>query len=90
MDIVDELLAEHANDQKWMAEYKQAKCQMLVGLAIREKRLDHQLSQRQLAHQAGIRRAVLARIENGDANPSLKVLGKIADALNTELTISFN
>lgn len=90
MDIVDELLAEHANDQKWMAEYKQAKYQMLVGLAIREKRLDRQLSQRQLARQAGIRRAVLARIENGDANPSLKILGKIANALNTELTISFD
>lgn len=90
MNIVDELLAEHANDQKWMVGYKQAKCQMHVGLAIREKRLDHQLSQRQLAHQAGIRRAVLARIENGDASPSLKVLGKIANALDTELTISFN
>lgn len=90
MDIVDELLAEHANDQKWMAEYKQAKCQMLVGLTIREKRLERQLSQRQLAHQAGIRRALLARIEGGDANPSLKMLEKIAGALNTELTISFN
>lgn len=90
MDIVDELLAEHANDQKWMAEYKQTKCQMLVGLTIRKKRLNHQLSQWQLAHQAGIRRALLAQIENGDANPSLKVLGKIADALNTKLTISFD
>lgn len=90
MDFVNELLAEHANDQKWLAEYKQFKYQMLVGLTIRGKRLELQLSQRQLAHQAGIRRAVLARIESGDANPSLKVLGKIADALDTKLTISFD
>lgn len=53
-----------------------------------EKRLKRKLSQRALARKVGTSQAVIARIEGMNANPSLSLLKRIAQALNTRLQIS--
>lgn len=59
--------------------YKRLGCRVI---AERKKRL---LSQEQLALLADIDRTYLARIEEGKANPSIKVIQKVAKILRIRL-----
>lgn len=51
-------------------------------ISIRQKR---KLSQEQLALLSDLDRTYLARIEEGKANPSIKVLNKISRVLKTRI-----
>lgn len=53
-----------------------------VGERIRRERVKAGLSLAQLANAAGVSKAYLLKVESGDTNPSLGVLGQIADALD--------
>ncbi|OGK09233.1 hypothetical protein A2767_06850 [Candidatus Roizmanbacteria bacterium RIFCSPHIGHO2_01_FULL_35_10] len=53
-------------------------------ISIRQKR---KLSQEQLALLSDLDRTYLARIEEGKANPSVKVLNKLSRVLKTRLSI---
>lgn len=49
--------------------------------------MDRALTQQQLADAAGIARGYLATLESGRANPSLKVVTRIAEALDLEVDL---
>jgi transcriptional regulator with XRE-family HTH domain len=53
-----------------------------VGARVRRERGKARLSLARLASAAGLSKAYLVKIENGATNPSLGVLGQIADALD--------
>jgi XRE family transcriptional regulator, regulator of sulfur utilization len=57
----------------------------LVGTRIRSVRSLRKLTQKNLADLAGIPRATLATVERDDANPSLAVVFKIANALGVTI-----
>lgn len=59
-----------------------------IGNNIRNLRKKKQITQIDLAVMIGIDRAYLSEIENGRTNVSLNVLYAIADALNTNITLS--
>ncbi len=54
----------------------------VVGLNIRKIRKDAGLSQEQLAHKADMDMRYLGGIERGEYNPTVAMLGKIAEALD--------
>lgn len=56
---------------------------------IVEARLEEGLSQQELASRCGMKPANLCRLENGNGNPSVATLNKIAQGLGRELQISF-
>ena len=53
-------------------------------ISVRQKR---KLSQEQLALLSDLDRTYLARIEEGKANPSVKVLNKLARVLKTRISV---
>jgi transcriptional regulator with XRE-family HTH domain len=53
-----------------------------VGERVRREREKAGLSLSQLAEAAGLSKAYLLKVESGTTNPSLRVLGQIADALD--------
>ena len=57
-----------------------------LGKKILKKREIRQLSQEQLALLSNMDRTYLARIEEGKANPSIKVLNKLAQVLRTRIS----
>lgn len=59
----------------------------LVKTIIRE-RIKRGWSQTQLAEAIGSRQPVISRLEQGNGNPSLSTLQKIATALNLSLQVS--
>jgi transcriptional regulator with XRE-family HTH domain len=62
----------------------------LVGQNIRRIRVAQDISQEQLAFDAGVDRSYLGGIERGDENPSVETLEKLARVLACELRTFFD
>ena len=54
---------------------------------ILELRLEKGYSQEELAKKAGTKQAVISRIENGESEPRLETINKIAKALGKKMRI---
>lgn len=59
-----------------------------LGYRIKQARLEKEMLQEDLSKATGIQQADISRIEKGAANPSVKTLKRIADALDVQLSIS--
>lgn len=53
------------------------------GRTVRRRRREQGISQEELADRAGLHRTFISMIERGVRNPSLDVVYKLADALET-------
>ena len=62
---------------------------ILIGYKIKEKRLQKEMSQKELAIKAGIDQSDLSKIERGVLNPTIKMLNKIASSLGSKLKLLF-
>lgn len=58
--------------------------------SIIDARLKQKMSQKDLADKVGTKQSAISRLESGNYNPSLKLLQKVARALNARLSISLN
>ncbi len=58
-----------------------------IGGVIKERRAILNITQRELAEIAGVGINTLTKIERGEANPSMRVLQSILDALGLEIKI---
>lgn len=59
-----------------------------IGLYIKERRQVLGIIQPDLAEMAQVSINTLYKIERGEANPSVKVLNKLAEVLGMELSLS--
>ena len=59
-----------------------------IGLVIKERRQVLGIIQPDLAEMAQVSINTLYKIERGEANPSVKVLNKLAEVLGLELSLS--
>lgn len=67
--------------------YEAARLAFELGAAVRELRVSRRWSQAELASAAGMTQSAVARFEAGGTIPTLPVLGRIAHALDADLTI---
>jgi transcriptional regulator with XRE-family HTH domain len=67
--------------------YDAARLAFELGEAVRELRLAREWSQSDLASAAGMTQSAVARFEAGGTVPTLPVLGRIARALDADLTV---
>ena len=68
--------------------YEQAKLRFELAEAVRSRREELGLSQRQLAERAGMTQPGVARFEAGGTTPTIPVLERLARALELRLTIA--
>ena len=76
-------------DPEIKAEYDRLGPEFEIIEAIIKKRLEKNMSQKELAQKMGTKQSALSRLESGTYNPSLLFLKKIATALDSQLKISF-
>lgn len=62
---------------------------IMVGSAVAAARAKKGLSQKELSELSGIDQSDISKIERGIANPSVNTLNRLAEALDTKLSISF-
>ena len=76
-------------DPEFRARWTAQETQREVMASIVEARTAQGLSQKELADRCGMKAANLCRLENGNCNPSVSTLAKIAHGLGKKLQITF-
>ena len=88
MKTFDEMLAKQMKDEEFKKEYEAIQPEMNEIRASVDARTSQNLTQKELSQLSGITQADLSKIENGNANPSLNTLLKLAKGLGKKLQIS--
>lgn len=82
-DVKKELL----QNKEVAAEYKRLEPRYQLISELIKARLKSGLSQAELAQKIGTKQSAIARIESGNANPTIDFLEKMTSAMNSKLTI---
>jgi len=82
-------LKEQLKDPEFRTEYEALEPEFAIIMAINKARRSTGLTQTQLADKTGIDQSDISRIENGEANPSLQTLKRLASGMNMRLKIEF-
>lgn len=76
-------------DPEFEAEWNEQAAEREVMRSIVEARLAENMTQQELADRCGMKPSNLCRLENGNGNPSVATLSKIAHGLGRKLEINF-
>ena len=71
----DDYLQEQLEDPEFKKEWDDIQPEMDVIRAMIDARIEHNLTQKELAARTGIDQADISKLENGTRNPSLKLYG---------------
>ena len=84
----DELQRE-LQDEGFRKEWNASEQEFRVLAELIEARISSGLTQKELAGKSGVDQANISKIERGLYNPSLRVLWKLADAMDMDLKLVF-
>ena len=84
-----DFLNEQMKDESFAKEYQEASQALELGIEIALRREELGLTQKELANRTAIKQPMIARIEKGQI-PTLPTLQKIAQALDSSITITGN
>jgi ribosome-binding protein aMBF1 (putative translation factor) len=85
----DKVLEKKLKSKKFKQDFNEYGFQLEVAYKIIKLRKSKKISQALLAKRIGTSQSNVARFEAGRQNFSLSFLGKVAEALKTELVVSF-
>ena len=89
MDDLDKYLNEQMKNPEFKQEWDAQSAEREVTRRIVEARIAEGMTQAELAKACGMKPANLCRLENGNGNPSVATLARIAAGLGRRLEISF-
>lgn len=80
-------LKESLKNPKFKKAWEKSEAEYQISRALIAARLYKKISQRELARKANTTQAVISRLENMSANPSIGLIQKVASALNLKLKV---
>jgi transcriptional regulator with XRE-family HTH domain len=89
MRTLEKALAERLKNPDFRAEYEALEPEFAIIQAIIDARKISGLTQHQLAEKTGIAQGDISKLENGNANPSLKTLQRLASGMEMTLKVEF-
>ena len=84
-----EALKEQLKDETFKKEYEALEPEYEIISSLIDARKSNNVTQKQLSEATGIAQSDISKIENGSANPTLKLLQRLADGLNMSLKVEF-
>ena len=84
-----EFLKEQLQNEAFKKEYDALDAEFSIIQAILDARTAAGLTQKDLATRTGIAQADISRLENGNANPSLRTLQRLAEGMGMKLKLEF-
>ena len=87
MQTYDEFKKEILKDPAKRKAYEEHRVEAKIYAALVRERIQHKLTQKQLAQKIGIAQSALARFESGRGNPTLAFLQKVTSALGLKLMV---
>lgn len=79
-------LRENLRDEEFAKMFGAAQAKSSFALTLANARAKSGLTQEELAHKVGVSQAYIARLEGGEANPTLERIGSLLAALGLSLT----
>lgn len=84
----DEITKEMLADPAFKAAYDELEHEYQIAHALIGARLNRHWTQSELAEKAGVKQAYIARLESGDANPTVSSLNRVAKELGLQLKLA--
>lgn len=89
MSSFNEFLNNQLENPEFKKEWDDIQPEMDVIRAMMEARISQNMTQKELAERTGINQADISKLENGTRNPSLKLLKRLADGMDMNLSLVF-
>ena len=87
LKTTEELHTGDLDDPEYRAEWERTHITHEVAMRVISYRVEHQLTQTELARMLGMRQPHIARLEAGEHEPSLATLSRLARVLGLEFHI---
>ena len=88
-DDFQKYLDKQLENKEFRREYEALEPEYIIMKAMIEARREEGLTQKDLSERSGITQADISRLENGNANPSIRTLQRLANAMGKTLKIEF-
>ena len=85
----NDFLQEQLQDPEFRKEYEALQPEHAVVQAIIDARKNAGLTQKELSGRTGIAQGDISKLENGNANPSIRTLQRLAAAMGMTLKVEF-
>ena len=89
MTNFDKFLEEQLKYPEVKKEYDALAPEFTIIQALIDARRIAGMTQKQLSERTGITQSDISKLENGNSNPSIKTLKKLANGMNMDLKIEF-
>lgn len=89
MSSFNEFLNKQLENPEFKKEWDDIQPEMDVIRAMIDARISQNITQKELAERTGINQADISKLENGTRNPSLKLLKRLADGMDMNLSLVF-
>ena len=89
MTNFNDYLTQQMKDPAFNKAYEQLEPEFAIIQAIIDARKSAGITQNELSQKSGIAQGDISKLENGNANPSIKTLQRLAAALGKTLKIEF-
>ena len=85
----NDFLQEQLQDPEFRKEYESLQPERAVIQAMIDARKTSGLTQKELAERTGIAQGDISKLENGNANPSIRTLQRLAFGMGMTLKVEF-
>ena len=89
MTNYDKFIEEQMKEPAFRKEWEALQPEMAIVKAMIDARERTGMTQKELSDKTGITQADISRLENGNANPSLKTLQRLAEGMGMTLKLEF-
>jgi len=89
MDKFEDFIQEQLQDSEFRKEYEALQPERAVIQAMIDARKSSGLTQKELAERTGIAQGDISKLENGNANPSIRTLQRLAAGMGMTLKVEF-
>ena len=89
MTNFNDFLNEQLQDKELKAEYDALEPEFAIIQAMIDARKSKGITQKELSERTGIAQGDISKLENGNGNPSIKTLQRLASAMGMSLKIEF-
>jgi len=89
MKRFDEFLNEQLKDAELKAEYDNLEPEFAIIQAVIDIRKQQKLTQKELSELTGIAQSDISKLENGNANPTIHMLQRLAEGMNMKIKLEF-
>ncbi len=89
MSDFNAFLNERLKDENFKKEYDNLQPEFAIIQAMIDARRESGMTQKELSERTGIAQGDISKLENGNANPSLRTLQRLAEGMGMQLKVEF-